>query len=106
MFAFDILCGTGISRCAPHTGAVDGVNDVGGAVFFLRGTFLCASFRLWTEVDQLGLAFKKMEFRAKGADLMKLPGSSRGLQTPIVQGFEESFCGRYRLCVVVSKMDE
>ena len=34
-------------------------NDVGGAVFFVRGTFLCASFRLWTEVDELGLAFKK-----------------------------------------------
>ena len=30
-------------------------------------------------MDQLGLALKKIEFKAKGADLMKLPGASRGL---------------------------
>ena len=86
---------------------VDGVNDVGGAVFFVRGTFFVC---LISSVDRSGsvgtCVKKKMEFKAKGADLMKLPGSSRGLQTPIVQGFEESFCWRYRLCVVVSKMDE
>ena len=49
--------------------------------FFVCGTFLRASVRQWTEVDQLGLAkkTKNIEFKAKGADLMKLPGASRGL---------------------------
>ena len=59
---------------------VDGVNDVGGAGELCVAPFLCASFRLWTKVDQLGLAKKKnIELKAKGADLMKLPGASRGL---------------------------
>ena len=74
------------------------------------GTFLRASFGLWTEADELGLANekKKIEFKAKGYGLMKLPGASHGL---VNTDTHSSRLRRIVLqevppCVVVSQMDE
>ena len=59
---------------------VDDVNDVGGAVFFVCVAPFCVPHfvcgQKWISWD---LREKNIEFKAKGADLMKLPGASRGL---------------------------